>query len=179
MWKSARILIHLNIDPNKGGGPIGTPLHIASQKLNCEFVQKLLFLGSNPNQTDFLQNTPLHLVFSIFSKDKLAASLIAEQLIKAGSDPNIHNSESWSPLHLAVRKGQSSALKWALQFNQKYQKSNLQLFDFNKRGGSLKWSLSHLAANCGNLEVLEVLSEANAYIFSCTKNYQTPRNVAL
>lgn len=35
----------------------------------------------------------------------------------------------------------------------------------------MKWSLSHIAANFGNLEVLEVLSEANAFMFSCTKNH--------
>jgi hypothetical protein len=62
--------------------------------------------------------------------------------------------------------------------NDKEAEKNI-LFDFNKRGGVNKWSMTHIAANFGNLEILEVLSEANSYFFSLNKNYQTPRHVAL
>ncbi|KRX06578.1 Ankyrin repeat-containing domain [Pseudocohnilembus persalinus] len=179
MFKSARTLLHLKIDPTKGGGNQGSPLHIAVQKMNQEFVQKILYGGGNANCTDFEQNTPLHIIFSIFGREKQVAAGIAEALLNSGADPNQPNKELWSPLHVAVRRGQSSALRWALQFNKVNQDTGQKLFDFNKRGGQQKWSLSHIAANYGNLEVLEVLSEANAYMFSCTKNFQTPRNVAL
>ena len=40
----------------------------------------------NPNVVDCENNTPLHLVFSIFSKDKNAAILIADCLLKSGCD---------------------------------------------------------------------------------------------
>ena len=50
------------------------------------------------------RNTPLHLIFSIFSKDVFAAEEICTILLKNGANPNCVNKDNWSPLHLAVLK---------------------------------------------------------------------------
>ncbi|EAR84760.1 ankyrin repeat protein (macronuclear) [Tetrahymena thermophila SB210] len=325
--RSVQFLLDHGADPKKGGGHLGSCLHMATSKLNQELVLKFLALGVNPNATDFEGSTPLHIAFSIFQKDPLAAKVISEQLLSNGADPNILNKDLWTPLHLAVRRNQKDAIKYALQYNEKlrqklvaqspnnssnnqnnlscmqneddnsyYQDSrdsskrapsynikkdfidensalqdcdklqidsatpsrftymdksnnstpkvgseemNFQnrsqfyqdattsfskksanfinrqeedlsdenedrspgqthrtanfnnqqsmkiaknckkLFKFDKRGGANKWTVMHLAANQGNIGMLEILSEANSCPYSLTKFNQTPRKVAL
>ncbi|KAL4466797.1 hypothetical protein ABPG74_010394 [Tetrahymena malaccensis] len=325
--RSIQFLLDHGADPKKGGGHFGSCLHMVTSKLNQELVLKFLAQGVNPNATDLDGNTPLHMTFSIFQKDPLAAKVISEQLLSNGADPNILNKELWTPLHLAVRKNQKDAIKYALQYNEKLKsklvaqspnnssnnqhnlsgiqnedemsywqdsrdsskrapsynmkkdfidensafqdcdklqidsatpsrltymdKSNnstpkvgsedlnfqnrsqfyqdattsfskksanfinrqeedlsdenedrspgqthrtanfnnqqsmkiakncKKLFKFNKSGGANKWTVMHIAANQGNIGMLEILSEANSCPYSLTKLNQTPRKVAL
>lgn len=37
-------------------------------------------------------------------------------------------------------------------------RSSSSLFDFNKKSGISEWSLGHVAASVGNIEILELLS---------------------
>lgn len=101
-FRSARTLIALGADCRIGGGHLGSCLHLATQKMYLEFILKLLHQGLDPNQEDVEQNTPLHIIFSIFSKDVNLAIQISEHLMQHGSDPNKLNKDHWAPLHLAV-----------------------------------------------------------------------------
>ena len=53
------------------------------------------------------------------------------------------------------------------------------LFDFNKRGGSKKWSLFHLASCGGFLSILEILNEAGVNPFIENSNGKTPRCISV
>ena len=57
------------------------------------------------NSLDVEKNTPLHLAFSIFSKDIEASKKICLALLHFKIDPNLKNKDLWTPLHVAVRKG--------------------------------------------------------------------------
>lgn len=94
----------MGANPAKGGGKLGSPLHIALTKMETEIIVELLMKGANPSITDDEGNTPLHLLFCIFSRCPKKAQKIAEILIEYGADPNSKNIEKWNPLHLAVRR---------------------------------------------------------------------------
>jgi ankyrin repeat protein len=74
-------------------------------------------MGLDPNCVDFEGNTPLHITFSIFSKEPVLATSICVNLLSFGADPNVHNKDLWTPLHIAVKKNQKEALKFALSYN--------------------------------------------------------------
>jgi ankyrin repeat protein len=111
------MLLQLGLDPRRGGGPYGSCLHIAVQKLSVDFVMKLISFGLPVNLTDIDKNTPLHIIMSIFSKDCESAKKIAELLILNGANINQLNKDFWSPFHLAVKKNQVKAVIWAIQYN--------------------------------------------------------------
>ena len=48
------------------------------------------------------------------------AKEIASVLLNLGADPNNENNEGWSPLDLAVRKGQVGAIQYAAEYNKRY-----------------------------------------------------------
>jgi len=59
----SRLLILNGCDVNKGGGKLGSPLHIAISKMEIEIIYELLAKGADPCGTDQEGNTPLHLIF--------------------------------------------------------------------------------------------------------------------
>jgi ankyrin repeat protein len=61
--------------------------------------------GADVNITDADGNTPLHFIMNVFSKNETKYKAIAECLVMSGATPNAKNNESWSPLHIAARKG--------------------------------------------------------------------------
>ena len=104
-YRSARLLLELGLDPRRGGGPFGSCLHLAVAKLNTEFTLRLLNYGNIAAESwDMDKNTPLHILFSIFSKNSQVAQQLAEALLKSGVRPNELNKDNWTALHLAVKK---------------------------------------------------------------------------
>ena len=61
--------------------------------------------GAEVNVVDSDGNTPLHFIMNVFSKNESKYRAIAECLVFSGAKPNAKNLESWSPIHIAARKG--------------------------------------------------------------------------
>jgi ankyrin repeat protein len=166
-------------DVRKGGGQLGSALHLAGTKLDPVLFERLLKKGGQPNAIDFERNTVLHLVFSIFSRSSFSSAKICGLLLESGASANCENGHTWTPLHLAVKRGQLDALTWAINFNKKLMREHKdRRFKFNKKGGENQWTPLHLASHLGNFEMIELLSaEAEADLFRENSNSQTAMNV--
>jgi ankyrin repeat protein len=185
--RSIQCLIGIGADPKKGGGQLGSSLHLAAFKLDSKTTEIFLRAGCDPNGQDYDKNTPLHLVFSIFSKNEEESKIISQLLLKHGADPNIKNKDFWTPLHLAVKGSQIKAVIWAIEYNKKCSsndetksKSNKRgdFFNFNKKGGNNKLTPMHLAIHNGSLQMIEKLGENNVNMFIENSNLQLPRHLS-
>lgn len=185
--RSVQCLLGIGADPRKGGGQLGSSLHLATFKLDCKTTEIFLKAGCDPNGTDYDKNTPLHLVFSIFSKNEEESKLICELLLKYGADPNLKNKDLWTPLHLAVKRSQLKAVIWAIEYNRKcsnneevgpQEKKKRQFFNFNRKGGQNLLTPMHLAIHNGSLQMIEKLGENNVNMFIENSNLQLPRHLS-
>lgn len=176
--RSVQLLLDLGADPRKGGGHLGSSLHLAAFKLDVSLIERFLASGCSPNSLDFDKNTPLHLVFSIFSKNEEDSKKICELLMSNGCNPNLKNKDKWTALHLAVKRMQIKALKWAVDFNKRHNNQEKILFNFNKRGGTHKFSPLHLAIHQASINMIELLYEGDSDMFNQTKNYQIPKDLS-
>ena len=175
----ARILLLHGADPKLGGGAFGSALHMVTSKHQAGMVKELLKHGANPNTGDLEGNTPLHLLFSVFSKNLEVSKEIAQLLVDYGADPNQLNNDLWTPLHLAIRRGQTDCLRWVVETNNKNKAKEKKLFNLDARGGSDKWAPLHLAANLSQYEIINILLENNVDVMVKTKMGKTPRDVAM
>ncbi len=91
--------------------------------------------GAEVNVIDHDGNTPLHFIMNTFTKNETKYRAIAESLVMSGSRPNSKNKELWAPLHIASRRGQVEAIKWAKMVNEILIQLNMEQFDFNQPGG--------------------------------------------
>ena len=88
------------------------------------------------NKTDCDGKTPLHFVMNLFSKNPEKCCFIAELLLLNGAKVNLADSDNWTALHTAVRKGQIKGVRTILRLNQKVCPANrLERFDLNAVGG--------------------------------------------
>ena len=73
----------------------------------------------------------LHILFSVFESagNLIEAACLAKELIKRGVNPNLVDDEGKTPLHVAVKKYQTEAIKFAISFN--LDQTNLATFNFN------------------------------------------------
>jgi len=67
-FDAAVILLNADVDVNLGGGIYGSPLHLATVKLEVWIVKELIKKKANVNKVDNDGNTALHLLMNVFSK---------------------------------------------------------------------------------------------------------------
>ena len=79
---------------------------------------------------------------------------------------NKKDAENWTPLHVAVRKGQEKVVQAIRKLNTYLKERHLELFDMNATGGVHQWTALHLAAHGGHLSIVRELLQAGADIFS-------------
>ena len=72
------------------------------------------------HKTDKRGNGPFHYLIPLFKKNIQEATKIGFLLFENGCDPNMRNHSGVTPLHLAIKKSFFSAVKFALQCNDKY-----------------------------------------------------------
>lgn len=73
---------------------------------------------------------------NVFNKNETKYRAIAESLVMSGAKPNSKNKELWAPLHIAARRGQLEAIKWAKMVNEILMELNMEIFDLNLPGSA-------------------------------------------
>lgn len=176
-FAAAQILIDSEeVDVNMGGGIYGSPLHLAVVKLEIWLIKALIKKGADVNKTDCDGKTALHFVMNLFSKNPQKCQYIAETLVLNGAKPNLKDTDNWTPLHTAVRKGQDRGVAAIAKLNKLLM--DKEKFDMNATGGVHKWTALHLAAHGGHLNIVRELLRAGADIFQRNTNNQLPRHCA-
>lgn len=115
---------------------------------------------------------------NIFSKNPEKCSHVLELLCLNGALTNCLNSDQWSPLHTAVRKGQEQGVKAILKTNKKLGSKQKEQFELDLVGGAHSWSALHLAAHATQLSIFVDLVRAGADIFLRNQSFQLPRHCA-
>lgn len=179
---AAKVLIYNGANVEIGGDFMGNCLNLATAKLQIFLIEDLLKFGANPNGKDAEGNSSLHYLASIFSKDVEKSTKIMTKLLESGAQPNIKNQDLWSPLHIAVKREQISAIKFMIFWNKGLKSqapspfanngnsSNTKKiirkpFKINKRGGIEKWTPLHIAVSVTNYEIIMILLENKADIY--------------
>jgi ankyrin repeat protein len=170
-----KVLLESGAEVNEGGGALGSSLHLAAFLVQPWLVKELLKRRADVNLRDCEGNTPLHIVLGVFNKNRIGSQMIADILIEAGAQVNALNKESWAPIHLAARRGQSHSIKWALRQNKFLKKAGRETIDFNLQGGSHYWTPMHLAGHAGHFEIVELLVNSGAQLFIRNSDGRTPR----
>ena len=85
-----------------------TPLYIAIEYSNLQFVKHFLKLGANPNESCFNGNTPMHVAFKkklkiVYFTKNLTFKII-NLLIKHRGNFNVANDAGEKPIDYASRK---------------------------------------------------------------------------
>jgi len=58
--------------------------------------------------------------------------------VKSGAELNVKNNDDWAPIHIAARRGQCDAIRWALRKNWKLVDKENEVFEFDVKGGSFE-----------------------------------------
>ena len=104
----SRLLLEHNADVNIQGNDGYTPLHWSAREGNGNLCRLLLEQNGDANIQGYDGCTPLHLS----ARENSDCSKIIDLLVNYGVENiNIHDAESLTPLHLAVRHGNSQAVK--------------------------------------------------------------------
>jgi len=180
-FRSSIYLLKHGANPTKSSHSIGSPIHIATKKLNFPIVREILRLGESLNKQDSEGNTCLHIAMGLMceGEDPEKAKNIVEYLLEKGANPNIKNKEGWTPIHIAARKKNNECMKWALSYN--FEINEIlgvgEKFDVEMKGGVYSWTAAHIAAYADSPDVIMSLGEAGVDMFKKSKNGFTPKRV--
>lgn len=120
----------------------------------------------------------MHILMGVFGKHKRKCALIGDMLIEAGADLDPLNYEDWAPLHIAARRGHSSAIFWVISQNRKLKKKGKGIFDINLFGGSQEWTPLHLASHSGHFKAVQALIEGGCEVYIKNKEGKTPKETS-
>lgn len=144
-----KLLIEHNAPVNARSAKKQTPLCLAAQKGFVKVVQLLLDHGADANNEDEGKYTPLHLAGSSGFVN------CVDLLLKAGARVDSTTRTGVTPLHYAVQGGHAQAVKLLISAGAKV--------NCNRK------PLLLIAADDGNLEVVQILLDAQATI-DCKAN---------
>lgn len=140
-----------------------SPLCTAVMGKDLEMTSLLLAFGADPSSPDAGGWTPLNFAIN----DENTDDAVLDALLDAGADPNTPSQAILSPLEVAARKGNASAIRKLLSYKA----------DPNVSGGGLDPPLYHAIAS-GNLEAVRALVEGGARCTATFKDGWTPMMVA-
>lgn len=161
----AHILLEKDkVDVNAGEGSFGAPLHIAVCKNKVDIVNKLIKKNVNVNKLDFKQQTPLHIIMDVFTRDVKVSEEITRILVFNGAKPNLIDSEKLSPLHKAVIKRHLEGVKLIIQLNKELRERGKEIFDINLAGGEKQYTPIYYALEKKEAEIAEALFVSHATV---------------
>jgi ankyrin repeat protein len=143
-------------------------MHSAAREGNCNQLRALLAKGNDPNDTDKLARTPLHLACWAGNVEIISILLDAR-----ATDVNAKAKDDFTPLHFAVTAKQNAEEIIKLLTAAKSKK-----VDLNARMKKGRKTALHIAASKGNVGVCRALLEAGAEIAAKTSLKQTPLDLA-
>lgn len=158
-----RLLQEPTVDVRFGGGPFCSLMHIAVAKLDVKTVEILLQKGAPANVKDLAQgDAPIHLLINVFSKNVQNARRILELLANEEDvDLNARNGDNWTPLHLAVKRGNHDAAEALLNLKT----TKTYPVDIDAYGGHSFWTALHLATYNSYYRIATLLISHNADLF--------------
>ena len=149
-----RQLIHDNARVNDTGGIDETPLHLAILSGNTRICEFLINNGANMDKaTSMNRSTPLHYACMVGSNQ------IVKLLVVRAININARNSDSSTPLHIAVI---SNALEIVHTLLKYHADPNLLLHNYN--GTMISLPPLHIACERGYLGMVKLLCEFKAVL---------------
>ena len=91
--------------------PPQTPLHLATHTQQTEMIRKLLIAGASPHLVDHKGNTAMHIACKFSSTKCLDELLRYTTLRNIRQIAQLRNNEGMSCVHIAVRHGNTDALR--------------------------------------------------------------------
>ncbi|TNV86312.1 hypothetical protein FGO68_gene14153 [Halteria grandinella] len=165
------------VDVGSGGGESCSLMHLAVAKLDVKSVIKLIMRKSPVNIKDTVTgDTPLHLLVNVFMKNAVAGRKILGFLIDAGMDPNQQNTEGWTPLHIAVKKGGLEIVEMLLSSRPSVGSIQYQV-DINKCGGPQLNTPLHIACTTNLYRIVNLLLAYRADLFTQNLDGKTPLTI--
>lgn len=104
-YEEAAKLINEGADVDLGEGLFGSPMHLVIVRFELPLLKLLLDKKADVNKTDADGNCPIHLLMQVYSKNQASCAEMLRMLVLNGAELNERNTELWTPLHIAVRKG--------------------------------------------------------------------------
>ena len=153
-----------SVDVNEGNGSFGAPLHIAVSKNKIDIIKKLIVKKVDANKLDFKKQTPLHIIMDVYSRDLSSSEEITRLLVFNGAQPNLLDSEKWSPLHKAVCKRHLDAVKLIKSLNSDLVRRGKQTFDLNVVGGDRRFTPIFYALEKKEVKIAELLFTMHAKV---------------
>ncbi|XP_055940721.1 uncharacterized protein LOC129971193 [Argiope bruennichi] len=139
-----------------------TPLHHAAIHNRCEIARLLISRRANVNAQDAEGKTPLHLIVEGDSIEML------EILLNGGADISLRNNKNQSVVEVAVSSNRLEMIKHLTQ------KQDININSIGMKG----FSLLHIAAEIGSLEITEYLTVRGAKIDAKDMNDSKPIHIA-
>jgi ankyrin repeat protein len=101
---------------------------------------------------------------TVYGKDPIKAMKIMRLLIQEGADINMTNKDNLTPLHVAVRRGNSKAVEHMLELSDEYRDSmpGFTPISIDQLGGHDLQSCLHLAALNRFQLIVEILVKHGA-----------------
>eukprot|EP00826_Nyctotherus_ovalis_P011043 TRINITY_DN12883_c0_g1_i1.p1 TRINITY_DN12883_c0_g1~~TRINITY_DN12883_c0_g1_i1.p1 ORF type:complete len:625 (-),score=90.82 TRINITY_DN12883_c0_g1_i1:15-1889(-) len=130
--------------------------------------------------TDFLQNTPLHILFTHSIVDLDESTRLFNKIVELpGFKANIRNGDNLTPLHCAVKRNQEHFIRLCIQYNRTH--SDRPGFDFNAIGGDCAFSVMHYLAVHGSSEIISEVCVQHTLLhidfFARDEQGRTPRQL--
>ncbi|CAD8106255.1 unnamed protein product [Paramecium sonneborni] len=173
---SAKALIFNGASVNTNAAKFGSILNLAIVKGQIHLILDILSQGADPNQIDEKGNTALHYCMACFDKDVSIYKQAFNALLKKNINLNALNQDGWSPLHIAVKKGNTDAISAVIQHNNMKQ----QKFDLNLKGGKKRQTPLHLACSNCHFEIVTILlNQSEVKLFCRNKLNQTASQCCL
>ena len=172
--KIAQLLLTHGADINARSADECTPLHLASEMGNLDFVRWLLNHGAEVNPQNAYGLTPLHLaaIHGLTDVSSNQASNngntdIVHLLLDHGADADVRDNNGNTPLHSATFGGHIEVVRILLALN----------VEVNARDDKGSTPLLEASAN-GNIDVFRLLLDNNASPDVCDDNGNTPLHIA-
>jgi len=175
----AKKLLDAKCDVKIGSGTAGSLLHMAIELFDSEISIEIINRGAKIDSFDSNGNAPLHILFSLFDKFPIKAAMIADTIMANSGDPNIENSNGFSPVHIVADKNQIEGMRFIAHYNKRINgKLDLVPFNINLQGGKDKLSALHIATCKCNYKIVQELILAGANALSFNSDFETPRKMS-